>query len=81
MPLHVLPQDPQLVRSIFKSLHPVEHWVSPVAHTQAPALQRGWSLGQTLPQLPQLFGSLPNNTHAPAHSEPVAHSHAESRQI
>lgn len=41
MPVHELPQDPQLVRSVLRFTHPDEHCVSPVAHTQTPPLQRG----------------------------------------
>lgn len=80
MPGHDLPHAPQLSRSVFRSLHPVEHGVRSRAQTQVPLLQRGLSLGHTAPHVPQLLGSVPSWTHLPEHSVPVAHLHAEKAQ-
>ena len=80
-----LAHPPQLFTSVWLfTLHPCEstpsQFANPVLHMmlQAPATQVGVAfacVGQTLPHVLQLFGSVSTSTHAPPHSEaPAMHA-------
>ena len=62
-----MPQPPQLFRSKAMLTQVFEHWVRPVAQTQAPPEQptvpkAPW---QTVPQVPQLLRSFCRSRHTP----------------
>jgi len=59
-------QVPQWSRSFLRSTHTPEQLVVPFGQPQAPP-EQSWPAGQTLPQEPQLFGSLAVVTQAPPH--------------
>jgi hypothetical protein len=71
---HVAPHTPQLLGSIIVSVQVKPQSVSPIGHSQTPAVHAS-SGGQTFPQVPQLFGSVERLVQSPAHSvSTVAHS-------
>jgi hypothetical protein len=61
---HLLPQAPQLLKSVMRLTHAPAQSVSPLGHSQAPPLQT-WPVPQAWPQVPQLLMSVCRLTHAP----------------
>ena len=73
---HALPHEPQLALSVCVSTHRPEHRAEPPAQDepleQLPLEQTGVAPGQTVPQLPQSFGSTCVSKHVPSQLSVVA---------
>jgi hypothetical protein len=73
VPVHAVPQAPQLLLSVEKSAHPPLHELKPLLHAteHAPSLHEAVALAMLVvhayadPQPPQLFGLFEKSTHAP----------------
>jgi hypothetical protein len=75
---HLLPQAPQLLKSLCRSTHAPEQSVSPLGHPHVPPLQT-WPVPQAWPQLPQLPASVWRSTHPLEQSvRPGAHCAAHA---
>ncbi len=61
--MHARPHIPQLLVSVCASTHAPTHAVRPAGHAHAPLAQT-WPISQTVPQAPQLSGSLRRSAHA-----------------
>lgn len=61
---HLVPQAPQLLKSVCRSTQPPEHAVVPAGQAQVPLLQT-WPAPQVWPQAPQLWTSLCRLAHPP----------------
>jgi hypothetical protein len=63
LPLHRVPQEPQLLLSVCALTHALPHCVSPAPHAHVPPLHAAL-VGHWCPQLPQLSASVCVSTHA-----------------
>ena len=79
VPVHVLPQSPQLRASLVTSVQRPAHIFALEGHAHAPATHA--SPPQSLPQPPQLRASLLKSTQRPPHVLPVAHVHLPDAQV
>ncbi len=78
---HVVPQVPQLFRSVCAFTQVDPHCVCPIGHTQTPAVHVAVA-GQTLPHAPQFDGSVCRSTQLLPHCDcPLGHVHMPPEQL